>query len=78
MMSTDANAAVPFASKNLGDLSKNNAEVNELLYAILWAVEVAEAHKATGRKQSVSLSIFSPLYLFSSLALTLLVIVYLF
>ena len=59
-MSTDANAAVPFASKNLGDLSKNNTEVNELLFAILRAVEVAEAHKATGRKQSVSLLIFFP------------------
>jgi hypothetical protein len=53
-MSTDANAVVPFASKNLGDLSKNNAEVNEVPFAILRAVEVVEAHKATGRKQSVS------------------------
>ncbi len=31
-MSTDANVAVPFGSKNLGDLSNNNYEVNELLF----------------------------------------------
>ena len=55
MMSTDANAAVPFDSKNLGDLSKNNAEINELFFAILRVVENVEAHKSTGTKQGVSI-----------------------
>ncbi len=59
-----AKSAVPFASKNVGDLSKNNAEVNELLFAILRAVEVVEAHKATGRKQSISLLDPPPPYLY--------------
>jgi hypothetical protein len=46
--------AAPFAFKNLGDLSKNNPAVKELLVAILKAVEHAGAHKVTGRKQGVS------------------------
>ncbi len=54
MMSTDANVAVPFGSKNLGNLSKDNAEVNELFFAILRAVEKVAAHKFTGQKQGVS------------------------
>jgi hypothetical protein len=43
-----------FASKNLGDLSKNNLAVKELLMAILKAVENVGAHKVTGRKQGIS------------------------
>jgi hypothetical protein len=54
MMSTDANAAVPFDSKNLGDLSKNNAEVGKLFFAVLRAVEKVAAHKFTGQKQGIS------------------------
>jgi hypothetical protein len=46
--------AAPFAFKNLGDLSKNNPAVKELLMAILKAVEHAGAHKVTGQKQGVS------------------------
>jgi hypothetical protein len=53
-MSTDANIAVPFGSKNLGDLSKNNYDINELLFAILRAVKNVGAYKATRRKQSIS------------------------
>jgi hypothetical protein len=70
-MNPDANAVVPFASKNLGDLSKNNAEVNEVLFTILRAVEVVEAHKATGRKPSVSHFIFLSCINTSSIALKL-------
>jgi hypothetical protein len=44
----------PFCSKNLGDLSKDNPSVNELLSAILKAVETTGIHKITGRKQGVS------------------------
>ena len=47
--------AAPLASKNLGDLSKNNPVVKELLTAILKAVEHVGAHKVTGRRQGVSL-----------------------
>jgi hypothetical protein len=54
-MSTDDIIAVPFGSKNLGDLSKSNYEVNELLFAILRAAENVGAHKSTGRKQGISI-----------------------
>jgi hypothetical protein len=37
-----------FASKNLGDFSKNNPVVKELRMAILKAVENVEAYKITG------------------------------
>jgi hypothetical protein len=45
---------VPLGSKKLGDLSRNTPEVNEFFTAILKAVQVAGAHKITGRKQAVS------------------------
>jgi hypothetical protein len=58
-MNTDANIAVPFGfenlgSKNLGDLSKNNTEVNELVFAILRAVKKVAPHKFTSWNQGVS------------------------
>ncbi len=53
-MSADADVAVPFGSKNLGDLSKNSYEGNELLFAILRAVENVGAQKCTGRKLGIS------------------------
>jgi hypothetical protein len=53
-MSADNNVVVPFGLKNLGDLSKNNCEINELLFAILRAVENVGAQKCTGRKQGIS------------------------
>ena len=46
------NAAIGASSKNLGDLSKNTPEVNDVMLAILRAVEHVGAHKATGRKKS--------------------------
>jgi hypothetical protein len=54
-MSADANITVPFGSKNLGDLSKSNHEINELFFAILQAVKNVGAHKSTGRKQGISI-----------------------
>jgi hypothetical protein len=51
----NVNAAIAASSKNLGDLSKNTPEVNDLMLAILRAVERLGAHKAMGQKQSVSL-----------------------
>jgi len=51
----NVNAAIAASWKNLGDLSKNTPEVNYLMLAILRAVERVVSHKATGRKQSVSL-----------------------
>jgi len=56
--------------KNLGDLSKNTAEVNDLMLAILRAVQHIGAHKATGCKQSVSI-FFSWLLLLIFFFLTL-------
>jgi hypothetical protein len=47
------NAAIAAPSE---DLSKNIAEVNDLMLAILRAVECVGAHKATGWKQSIYLS----------------------
>jgi hypothetical protein len=47
-MTVNPSMAAPFASKNLGDLSKNNPVVKELLTAILKAVEHVVAHKVTG------------------------------
>jgi hypothetical protein len=58
-MNVDPSMAAPLASKNLGDLSKNNPAVRELFTAILKAVEHVGAHKVTGRKQGVSLLSFS-------------------
>jgi len=58
-MNINPGMAAPLASKNLGDLSKNNPAVKELLTAILKAVEHVGAHKVTGRKQGVSLLSFS-------------------
>jgi hypothetical protein len=55
-MNINPGMAAPLASKNLGDLSKNNPAVKELLMAILKAVEHVGAHKA---KQGVSLLSFS-------------------
>jgi hypothetical protein len=52
-MNINPGMAAPLASKNLGDLSKNNPAVKELLTAILKAVEHVGAHKVTGRKQPV-------------------------
>jgi hypothetical protein len=59
-MSIDPGAAIPFGSKNLGDLSKNTPAVNQLLTAILKAVETVGAYKFTGRKQGVSCYLFFP------------------
>jgi len=59
-MSINPGAAVPFCSKNLGDLSKNTPTINQLLTAILKAVETVGAHKFTGRKQGVSCCLFFP------------------
>ena len=53
-MNINPGMAAPLGSKNLGDLSKNNPAVKELLTAILKAVEHVGAHKVTGRKQGVS------------------------
>jgi hypothetical protein len=58
-MNINPGMVVPLASKNLGDLSKNNPAVKELLTAILKAVEHVGAHKVTGRKQGVGLLSFS-------------------
>jgi len=54
-MNINPSMVAPLASKNLGDLSKNNHVVKELLTAILKAVEHVGAHKVTDRKQGVSL-----------------------
>jgi hypothetical protein len=54
-MSANAYITVPFGSKNLGDLSKSNHEINELFFTILRAVKNVGAHKSTGRKQGVSI-----------------------
>jgi hypothetical protein len=54
-MNVNPSMAAPLASKILGDLSKNNPVVKELLTAILKAMEHVGAHKVTGRKQGVSL-----------------------
>jgi hypothetical protein len=59
-MSINPGAAIPFGSKKLGDLSKNTPAVNQLLTAILKAVETVGAHKFTGRKQGVSCCLFFP------------------
>jgi len=64
-MNVNPSMAATLASKNLGDLSKNNPVVKELLTAILKAVEHVGAHKVTGRKQGVSflsLSIYHLVY----------------
>jgi hypothetical protein len=62
-MSINPGVAIPFGSKNLGDLSKNTPAVNQLLTAILKAVETVGAHKFMGRKQGVSWClIFPPFY----------------
>jgi hypothetical protein len=62
-MSINPGAAIPFGSKNLGDLSKNTPAVNQLLTAILKAFETVGAHKFMGRKQGVSCCfIFPPFY----------------
>jgi hypothetical protein len=53
-MNINPGMAATFASKNLGDLSKNIPAVKELLLAILKAVESVGGHKVTGRKQGVS------------------------
>jgi len=58
-MNINPGMAASLASKNLGDLSKNNPAVKELLTAILKAMEHVGAHKVTGRKQGVSLLSFS-------------------
>ena len=68
-MST-TNASAPFVSKSLGDLTKNNKDVNELLLAILRAVESIAAHKFTGRKQGVSHRNFFTCLLLLFLAVT--------
>jgi len=44
------------ATKNLGDLSKIPS--NALMLAILRAVDSQQAHKSTGRNQSVSVLFF--------------------
>ena len=59
----NANAATAALSKNLGDLSKNTAAINNLMLAILRVVEHVGAHKATGREQSVSFYFFCLLLL---------------
>ncbi len=53
-MNVNPSMVAPLASKNLGDLSKNNPAVKELLTAILKAVEHVGAHKVTGQKQAVT------------------------
>jgi hypothetical protein len=58
-MSINPGMVVPFGSKNLGDLLKNTSSVvNELLTAILKAVETVSAHKFTGRKPGISCCLF--------------------
>jgi len=59
-MSINLGVAIPFGSKNLGDLSKNTPAVNQLLTAILKAVETVITHKFMGRKQGVRFFIFFP------------------
>jgi hypothetical protein len=51
-MHTDAIIGVP--AKNVGDLSKNTVELDDLMFAILRAVDHVGIHKATSRKQGVS------------------------
>lgn len=53
-MSVDANVAMPFGSKNLVELSKNNTEVNKLLFTILRAIENLGAYKSIGRELGIS------------------------
>jgi len=67
-MSINLGVAIPFGSKNLGDLSKNTPAVNQLLTAILKAVETVGAHKFMGRKQGVSFVYFSRLCIHRSIS----------
>jgi len=50
------------AAKNLGDLSKMPS--NALMLAILKAVDSQQAHKSTGRNQSVSVLFFFFLFIY--------------
>jgi hypothetical protein len=70
-MNINPGMVMPFSSKNFGDLSKDNPNENELLTAILKAVENVGTHKITSMKQEVSSCSFISAAIYAIIFLTI-------